>query len=277
MLSFYFRVRGGSDLNNKKSRGHGGGHGGAWRIQVHSWIQCLWPFGQKETILNEGSQALDHRDQVEKETAPKVPKEAAPEDMKEFVPNVCGLSDPKVSGPNKPKESASKDTQMAQRDPVKSPFNSRDLLLDNMLTSMQEEDRHALITFMCTSSLNSTIQQVLDLIFRGYDYEGDEEVKNAKDQEHGIDNNQNIGVLCLLESSSLISPQVEKESSPKEPAPIVLKKTDPEERKEFVPNDLEESGPKDAKECGPKELRVFAQRSQRSCASTLWMCWWITC
>ncbi|CAO2599510.1 hypothetical protein LEMLEM_LOCUS9887 [Lemmus lemmus] len=100
---------------------------------------------------------------------------------------------------------------------------------------------------------------------------------SAKDQEHRIDNNQNVGVLGLFESSSLISPQVEKESSPMEPAPIVLKKTDPEERKEFVPNDLEESAPKDAKECGPKELRVFAQRSQRSSASTLWMCWWITC
>ncbi|CAO2599517.1 Eukaryotic peptide chain release factor GTP-binding subunit ERF3B [Lemmus lemmus] len=152
----------GSDLNNKKSRGHGGGHGGAQRIWVHSWLQCLWPFGQKETTLNQGSQAQDHTDQVEKDSAPKVPKEAAPEDMKEFVPN-----DQKVSCPNDPKGSTSKDTRAVQRDPMKSPFKSWDLLLDDMLTSMQEEDRHALITFMCTSSMNSTIQQVLDLLFRG--------------------------------------------------------------------------------------------------------------
>ncbi|CAO2599530.1 hypothetical protein LEMLEM_LOCUS9904 [Lemmus lemmus] len=180
MLSCCFGVHGGSYLKNKKSRGHSGGHGGAWRIRVPSWIQCLWPFGQKETTLNEGSQAQDHKDQVEKESAPKVPKEAAPEDMKEFIPNdpkVSGPNDPKVSGPNDPKESASKDTQMAQRDPMKSPFKSLDLLLDDMLTSMQEEDRHALIAFMCTSSMNSTIPQVLDLLFRGYDCEGDEEVK----------------------------------------------------------------------------------------------------
>ncbi|CAO2599497.1 Ral guanine nucleotide dissociation stimulator [Lemmus lemmus] len=181
MLSCCFGVHGGTYLKNKKSRGHSGGHGGAWRIRIPSWIQCLWPFGQKETSLNEGSQAPDHKDQVEKESAPKVPKEAAPEDMKEFVPNdpkVSGPNDPTVSGPNDPKESASKDTQMAQRDPMKSPFKSLDLLLDDMLTSMQEEDRHALIAFMCTSSMNSTIPQVLDLLFRGYDCEGDEEVKN---------------------------------------------------------------------------------------------------
>ncbi|CAO2599503.1 hypothetical protein LEMLEM_LOCUS9882 [Lemmus lemmus] len=258
MLSCYFQVRGGSDLNNKKSRGHSGGHGGAWRIQVHSWIQCLWLFGQKETTLNEGSQAQDHTDQVEKKTAPKVPKEAAPEDMKEFVPNVSGLSDPKVSGPNEPKESASKDTQMAQRDPIKSPFKSLDLLLDNMLTSMQEEDRHALIAFMCTSSMNSpssrcsTCSSGVLRIMKSWN-----------------DNNQNIGVLCLFELSSLISPQVEKEFFPKKPAPIVLKKTDPEERKEFVPNDLEESGPKDAKECGPKEPRVIAPKEPKEfCVNT---------
>ncbi|CAO2599498.1 Eukaryotic peptide chain release factor GTP-binding subunit ERF3A [Lemmus lemmus] len=63
---------------------------------------------------------------------------------------------------------------------------------------------------------------------------------------------------------------VEKETSPKEPAPTVLKKTDPEERKEFVPNDLEESGPKDAKECGPKEPRVFAPKEPKElCVNTL--------
>ncbi|CAO2599495.1 Ral guanine nucleotide dissociation stimulator [Lemmus lemmus] len=173
MWSCCFQFCGGSDLNNKKSRGHGGGHGDAWRIRVHSWLQRLWPFGQKETTLNQGSQAQDHTDQVEEESALKVPKEAAPEDMKKIVSN-----DLKESGPNDPKESASKDNQMAQRDPMKSRFKSRDLLLENMLTSMQEEDRNALITFMCTSSMNSTIQQVLDLLFRGYDCEGDEEVKN---------------------------------------------------------------------------------------------------
>lgn len=72
------------------------------------------------------------------------------------------------------------------------------------------------------------------------------------------DNNHSIAVLCLFESSTRISPQVEEESARKESASIVLKKTDPEERKESVPNDVEESGPKDAKECGPKEPRVFA-------------------
>ncbi|CAO2599529.1 hypothetical protein LEMLEM_LOCUS9903 [Lemmus lemmus] len=104
MWSCCFQFCGGSDLNNKKSRDHGGGHGGARWVWVHSWLQRLWPFGQKETTLNQGNQAQDHTD--------------------------------------------------------------------------QEEDRNALIAFMCTSSMNSTIPQVLDLLFRGYDCEGDEEVKN---------------------------------------------------------------------------------------------------
>ncbi|CAO2599521.1 hypothetical protein LEMLEM_LOCUS9895 [Lemmus lemmus] len=282
MWSCCFQFCGGSDLNNKKSRGHGGGHGGARWIWVHSWLQRLWPFGQKETTLNQGSQAQDHTDQVEKESAPKVPKEAAPEDMKEFVQN-----DPKVSGPNDPKESASKDTHIAQREPTKSPFKSRDLLLDNMVTSMQEEDRHALITFMCTSSVNSTIQ---------YDCEGDEEVKkihegsdvkNEKIRGHGGGHGGaprsqvHSWVQCLWpftrkgtrsqdSQNQDQADQVEKESSLKEPAQIVLKTTDPTERKEFVPNNLEESGPKDAKECGPKEPRLFAPKEPKEfCFNTL--------
>ncbi|CAO2599518.1 hypothetical protein LEMLEM_LOCUS9893 [Lemmus lemmus] len=159
MLSCGFRVHEGSDLKNEKIRGHGGGHGGAQRSQVHSWVQCLWPLGRKET-RSQGSQDQDQADQVTT---------------------------------------------------LKCPLSQDSLLILAVLRIMKTWN----------------------------------------------DNNQNIGVLCLFESSSLISPHVEKESSPKEPVPTVLKKTDPEERKEFVPNDLEDSGPKDAKECGPKEPKKF--------------------
>ena len=68
----------------------------------------------------------------------------------------------------------------------------------------------------------------------------------------------------------MVSPQVEKESAPKESVPIVLKKTAPEERKESVPNDLEESGLRDAKEHGPKEPGGFAPNEPKEfCFNTL--------
>ncbi|CAO2604275.1 hypothetical protein LEMLEM_LOCUS12012 [Lemmus lemmus] len=63
MLSCCFLVHESSDHKNGKSGGHGGGRGGAWRCQVHSWLQNLWPFGRKETNLNQGSQSKDHADQ----------------------------------------------------------------------------------------------------------------------------------------------------------------------------------------------------------------------
>ncbi|KAM7318150.1 hypothetical protein ACRRTK_022887 [Alexandromys fortis] len=119
--------------------------------------------------------------QVEKESASKVPKEAAPEDMNEFVPNnlkVSGPKDPEEYALNDPKESAPEDLESAPRDPKKSPFNMLDGLVDNMLSSMEEEDHNSLIAFLCTSSMNTIIQQVLDLLFRGYDCEKDEEIKN---------------------------------------------------------------------------------------------------
>lgn len=64
MFSCCFRVRGGSDLKTEKSRGHGGGRGGARRSWLHSWLQRLWPFGQKEKSLSQGSQDQDRIDQV---------------------------------------------------------------------------------------------------------------------------------------------------------------------------------------------------------------------
>ena len=42
-----------------------------------------------------------------------------------------------------------------------------DVLVDNMLSSMEDEDCNSLIAFLCTSSMNTIIQQVLDLLFRG--------------------------------------------------------------------------------------------------------------
>lgn len=60
MLSCCFGITGGSDLKKDKS----GGHGGAWRRRVYSWLQPLWPFGRKETNLSQGSQGQDHTDQV---------------------------------------------------------------------------------------------------------------------------------------------------------------------------------------------------------------------
>lgn len=105
-----------------------------------------------------------------KESASKVPNEAAPEDMNEFVPNnlkVSGSKDPEEYALNDPKESAPKDMESAARDPKKSPFKSLDVLVDNMLSSMKDEDRNSLIAFLCTSSMNTIIQQVLGLLFRG--------------------------------------------------------------------------------------------------------------
>ena len=60
MFSCCFGVRGASDIKNEKIRGHGG----AWRSRVRSWLHCLWPFGQKEKTLSQGSQDQDHSDQV---------------------------------------------------------------------------------------------------------------------------------------------------------------------------------------------------------------------
>ncbi|KAH0521686.1 putative ral guanine nucleotide dissociation stimulator-like [Microtus ochrogaster] len=42
------KITGGSDLKKDKIGGHGGGHGGPQRLQVHSWLQRLSPFGQKK-------------------------------------------------------------------------------------------------------------------------------------------------------------------------------------------------------------------------------------
>lgn len=107
--------------------------------------------------------------QVEKASAPEVPKEAAPEDMKEFVPDdlkVSGPMDPEEYAPNDLKESATKDMESAPRDPKMSPFKLLDVLMDNMLSSMLDEDRNSLLTFLCSSSMNTTIQRVLGLLFR---------------------------------------------------------------------------------------------------------------
>lgn len=108
--------------------------------------------------------------QVEKESAPEVPKEAAPEDMEEFVPNdlkVSGPKDPEEYASNDLEESATKDMESAPRGPKMSPFKSMDVLINQILPSMQDEDRNSLLTLLCSSSMNTTIQKALNLLFGG--------------------------------------------------------------------------------------------------------------
>lgn len=65
MFSCCFKATPGSEPKKDKSEGRGG----VWKHRVHSCLQCLWPFGGKETNLTQGSHVQDHKDQVISEIA----------------------------------------------------------------------------------------------------------------------------------------------------------------------------------------------------------------
>ncbi|XP_050008660.1 ral guanine nucleotide dissociation stimulator-like [Alexandromys fortis] len=122
------------------------GHGGVWRQQVRSCLQRLWPFGRKETNLTKGSQSQEHTEQVEKESAPK--------NLKKPCTESCISAD------------------MVEK------------LVNHLVPSLQGGDLFFVPAFLYTYRRFATTQQVLDLLFKRYEYfrpycEEDEQVKKT--------------------------------------------------------------------------------------------------
>ncbi|XP_035297596.1 ral guanine nucleotide dissociation stimulator isoform X2 [Cricetulus griseus] len=142
MFSCCFKATPGSEPKKDKSEGRGG----VWKHRVHSCLQCLWPFGGKETNLTQGSHVQDHKDQVEKESAPKVQEGSCRESRISAV--------------------------MVAR------------LVNHLVPSLQGGDPFFVPAFLCIYQRFATTQQVLDLLLERYAHlrlfcEEDEQIKKT--------------------------------------------------------------------------------------------------